>query len=192
MVLGIGDIMPDKLKFNEHKSTEAASLLLCLKGGRSDYWWIIKMLYLVDREAFKRWERPITYDYYESLPYGPVVMSIYNIIKKNIPSPFWKQFILTLPKNNEVMLGGSPAKIRKLSKAEVDLINEVFKEFGGYTGPELVEYTHTLPEWHDPHGSSSPIELPDLLKVLDYKPEEISRITSQIKQEEILDAVLGG
>ncbi len=184
--------MPNILKFNEQKSTEAATLLLRLKGGRSDYWWIIKMLYLIDREAFKRWERPITYDYYESLPYGPVVMSIYNIIKKNIPSPFWKQFILTLPKYGEVMLSGSPAIIRKLSKAEVDLINELFEEIGGLTGIELVDYTHTLPEWHDPHGKSSPIKLEDLLKVLDYKPEEINRIISQIKHEEILDSVLGG
>ncbi len=183
--------MPEETKFNEKKATEAASLLLHLKGGRSDYWWIIKMLYLIDREAFKRWERPITYDFYESLPYGPVVMTIYNIIKKNLPSLFWKHYIVTLPKRSEVMLNGSPAPIRKLSKAEIDLINEIFKEFGEYTGEELVEYTHQLPEWHDPNNSAIPIQLPDLLTVLDYKPEEIERITSEIKEEEALDAILG-
>src|SRR5688500_1489479 len=103
--------MSDKLKFNERKSTEAASLLLHLKGGRADYWWIIKMLYIMEREAFKKWERPITYDFYQSLPYGPVVMSIYNIIKRNLPSTIWDRYILTLPKQSEVMLNGSPAPI---------------------------------------------------------------------------------
>lgn len=191
--VGTEGIMPEEIKFNEQKSTEAASLLLHLKGGRADFWWIIKMLYLIDREAFKRWERPITYDFYKSLPYGPVVMSIYNIIKKNLPSLFWKRYIVTLPKESEVMLTGSPAKIRKLSKAEIDLINELYKEFGNRSGKELVKYTHTLPEWRDPHdGAAIPIELPDLLTVLDYKPDEIERITSEINQEKSLDAIIGG
>lgn len=185
--------MTEKLKFNEQKSTEAASLLLHLKGGRTDFWWIIKMLYLVDREAFIRWERPVTNDFYESLPYGPVGMSIYNIIKKNISSPFWKRFIVTLPKESEVMLNGTPAPIKKLSKAEVDLITEVFKEFGSLDGGQLVEYTHTLPEWKDPQktGSISPINISDLLEVLKYSPQEIDRIEFELKQEEILNSVLG-
>jgi uncharacterized phage-associated protein len=185
--------MPTDIKFNEQKSTEAASLLLYLKGGRSDFWWIIKMLYLVDREAYRRWERPITYDYYRSLQYGPVVMSIYNIIKKNIPSPFWKQFIVTLPKESGVMLNGTPAPIKKLSKAEVDLINSVFQEKGALDGDQLVEFTHTLPEWKDPRktGSTSPINISDLLGVLDYSSEEVNRIEFELKQEESLDAILG-
>lgn len=192
--VGVEGIMPEKLTFNEQKATEAASLLLHLKGGRSDYWWIIKMLYLVDREAFKKWERPITYDFYESLPYGPVAMSVYNIIKKNTPSPFWKRFIVTLPKRAEVMLNGTPAPIKKMSKAEVDLITSVFREFGSLDGDQLVEYTHTLPEWKDPKktGSITPINISDLLSVLNYNPEEIERIQSELKQEEILNAVLGG
>jgi len=185
--------MPEQTRFNEKKSTEAATLLLKLKGGRSDYWWIIKMLYLVDREAFKRWERPVTYDIYGSLQYGPVVMSIYNIIKKNISSPFWKSYIVTLPKESEVMLNGSPAPVKKLSRAEVELINLVFEEFGGMTGDQLVEYTHTLPEWKDPRvtGLTSPINISDLLSVLSYDSEDIKRIEFEIEQEEALNAILG-
>ena len=192
--VGTEGIMPEEIKFNEQKSTEAASLLLHLKGGRSDYWWIIKLLYLIDRESLKRWERPVTYDLYESLPYGPVAMSIYNIIKKNLPSQFWKRYIVTLPKEAEVMLTGRPAKIRKLSKAELDLINEIFKEFGSLSGKELVEYTHTLPEWRNPKDSGEkalPLPIQEILTVLDYSSEEIDRITSEIKEEETIDAILG-
>lgn len=183
--------MSKEIEFNEVKSTEAASLLLSLKGGRADYWWIIKMLYLVDRKAFQEWERPITYDYYKSLPYGPVTMSIYNIIKKNAPSNFWKRHIVTLPKQSEVMLNGTPAKIKKLSRGEVDLIRKVFDEFGKYSGDELVEYTHTLPEWHDPKGSSIPLPLSDILTALHYEPQDIERIASEIQQEEVVDILLG-
>lgn len=178
-------------RFNEQKATEAATLLLHMHGGSSDYWWIIKMLYLIDREAFKRWERPITYDFYESLRYGPVLMTVYNIIVKNFPSTFWKRYIVTRGKDKMVQLNGSPARIRKLSRAEVGLINELFEEFGGLGGDELVDYTHTLPEWRDPHGSRIPIELPDLLKVLNYSQEDIKRISSELKAEESLDMLLG-
>jgi uncharacterized phage-associated protein len=178
-------------RFNEQKATEAATMLLNLKGGRSDYWWIIKILYLLDREAFRRWERPVTYDYYESLKYGPVVMTIYNIIKKNIPASFWKGYILTLPKNSEVMLNGTPAPIRKLSRAEIELIKQIYQKFGGYTGKQLVEYTHHLPEWHDPKGSTIPIQLPDLLSALDYDAENVERIVAEIDQEQAVDALFG-
>lgn len=178
-------------RFNEQKATEAATMLLNLKGGRSDYWWIIKTLYLLDREAFKRWERPITYDYYESLPYGPVVMNIYNIIKKNFPSPFWKRYILTLSKSSEVMLNGRPAPIKKLSRAETELINQIYQEFGNLTGEQLVSYTHTLPEWHDPRGSTIPIRVDELLSALKYSAEDATRIITEMDQEQIIDAVFG-
>lgn len=185
--------MTIQLKFNERKSTEAASLLLKLKGGRSDYWWIIKMLYLVDREAFQKWERPITNDLYESLPYGPVPKAIYSIINKKNPSPFWKGYIATFAKNSEVALTGLPAPIKKLSKAEVELIKSVFDKFGSLTGKQLVEYTHTLPEWRDPKkvGSVTPIETSDLLAVLAYSPEDIERISLEIEDEEELSKILG-
>lgn len=185
--------MTTELKFNERKATEAASMLLKLKGGRSDYWWIIKMLYLVDREAFQEWERPITNDLYESWKYGPVPKSIYNIINKNNQSPFWKTYIVTLSKNSEVMLTGSPAPIKKLSKAETDLIKSVFDKFGQLDGKQLVEYTHTLPEWKDPKkvGSITPIETADLLSVLDYSSDDIERISLEIEDEEELNRILG-
>ena len=186
--------MIERTKFNEQRSTETATKLLHLKGGRSDFWWIIKMLYLVDREAYLRWERPITYDHYRSLPFGPVSISIYNIIIRRIPSTVWKQYILTLPGQKEVMLNGSPAPIRKLSKADEEIIEDVFAKYGSMSGGELVDYTHTLPEWKDPKvvGKVTPINLLDLLGALEYDRAEISRITAEIAQEEVLDSILGG
>jgi uncharacterized phage-associated protein len=183
--------MPEQTQFNEKKATEAASLLLQLKGGKADYLWLIKMLYFVDREALKRWERPITYDYYVSMPHGPVVSTIYDMIIKDRPSAFWKSFIVTLPKTFEVMLNGSPAPLKKLSEAESELIDEVFGELGQHTGFELEAISHHLPEWHDPKGSSIPIKLDELLTVLEYKPEDIKRISAELREEAEIDALFG-
>ena len=184
--------MAIKLKFNEKKATEAASLLLSMQhGGRSDYLWLIKMLYFIDREAIKRWERPITTDFYVSMPHGPVVSTIYDIIMKNKPPLFWKGFIVTLPKSFEVMLNGTPAPIKKLSEAEVELIREIHNELGQYKGFELEAISHHLPEWHDPNGSSIPIEWDELLTVLGFSLEDIKRIKAELEEETEIDELIG-
>lgn len=184
--------MPTETKFNELKATEAATTLLALTETKSaDYLWIIKMLYFIDREALKRWERPITYDHYVAMPHGPVLSTIYNIIKKNSPSVVWKQYILTRPKDYQVALNGRPAPKRKLSDAETDLISEMFQKYGHLSGKELEEISHHLPEWHDPHGSSNPIPLSKVLNVLEYKQEDITRIESELKAEEEINTLFG-
>lgn len=183
--------MRKNITFNEKKSTEAASLLLLLKGGRVDYLWLIKMLYFIDREAFRRWERPITEDFYVSMPHGPVLSTIYDIIMKNHPSLFWKRFILTLPKTFEIMLNGSPAPLKKLSEAEAELIKEIYSELGHHNGFELEAISHHLPEWHDPNGSSIQIKLDELLTALDFSSEDVKRITSELQEEAEIDALLG-
>jgi len=55
--------------FNEAKATQAAALLLKLRGGRMNYMKLIKLLYLVDRTALIRWGRPVTFDSYCSMPH---------------------------------------------------------------------------------------------------------------------------
>ncbi|MBN1306186.1 MAG: SocA family protein [Anaerolineales bacterium] len=184
--------MIDQIKFNEQKATEAATTLLALtETQKADYLWIIKMLYFIDREALQRWERPITYDSYVAMPHGPVLSTIYNIIKKNYPSVVWKRYIVTRPKDHEVSLNGSPAPRRKLSEAEAELINEMYRRYGHLSGKELEDLSHHLPEWHDPKGSSTPITLPALLKVLDNKPEDIERISLELEQEQEINALFG-
>jgi hypothetical protein len=41
---------------------------------------LIKLLYIVDREALLRWGRPVTTDRHVSMPKGPVVSQIYDLI----------------------------------------------------------------------------------------------------------------
>lgn len=184
--------MTIETQFNEQKATEAATMLLALRKNQSaDYLWIIKMLYFVDREAISRWERPITYDNYVAMPHGPVLSTIYNIIKKNHPGIIWKRYIVTRPRDHEVSLNGTPAPRRKLSTAEAELINEMYVRYGHLKGKELEELSHHLPEWRDPKGSSIPIPLPSLLNVLHFSKEDIERIESELESEAQVNALFG-
>jgi len=129
--------------------------VLQLRGGRMHYLKLIKLLYLVDREALLRWGRFVTTDQFVSMDKGPVVSRIYTLIREE-PEPgeisVWRRYI-SEPQNYEAaLLGEAPAD--ELSRAEEDLIAEVFAEHGHKSRWELVQLTHDLPEWRDPEGSA--------------------------------------
>jgi uncharacterized phage-associated protein len=179
-------------EYNELKTTEAASILLQLHGGRMEYLMLLKLLYLADREALLKWERPITYDNYSSMDKGPVLSNTYNIIKAVLPDrrEIWNKYISVARRYCVHLIDEAP-KIKKLSQAEIDLLNNIYDRYGKMNRWDLVKYTHTLPEYKDPHGSSIPIKFNDLLGVLGYGKEDIERITAEMQAEAEIDSILG-
>ena len=87
-----------RLRFNEAKATQAAALMPELRGGQMSYLKLIKLLYLLDREALLRWGRPITTDTYIAMDNGPVVSRICDLIREE-PDPrsgtgrVWRKYI---------------------------------------------------------------------------------------------------
>ena len=75
-----------RLPFNEAKAAQAAARLLKKRGGKMAYMKLIKLLYLVDREALRRWGRPVTTDRYVSMDHGPVLSSTLDLINHG-PEP---------------------------------------------------------------------------------------------------------
>lgn len=150
---------------------------------------LIKLLYLLDREAFVRLGRPVTHDSYSSMPHGPVpsfTLDRINEPEESIGS-YWDTYIA--PKaNNEVSLRdrrGAPSD--QLSPAEEALIDEVFAKFGRMTRWQLRDYTHTLPEWEDPHGSSRPIDPATFLKQAGYSDEDLAALEGELNDLALAD-----
>src|SRR4051812_25972921 len=81
------------LRFDEAKATEATALFLALRGGQMHYMKLIKLLYLADREALLQWGVPITTDSYVSMDHGPVVSTIYDLIRRRVEGPTWTAHI---------------------------------------------------------------------------------------------------
>jgi len=57
---------------------------------------LIKLLYLLDREALLRGGRPVTTDRYVSMANGPVVSRIYELIREEPApgaDPVWRHYI---------------------------------------------------------------------------------------------------
>lgn len=178
-----------KPRYREDKAAQASAVFLALGGSRMNYLKLMKLLYLAERESLLRWGRSITYDRFVSMDHGPVLSQTLNVLNGtyNVQGP-WKKSI-SPPQKFEVELISSPGT-GSLSRAEESLIEELYQKFGSRDQWELVEITHSLPEWRDPKGSSIPIEYKDILRAGDFTESDIEAILDEIdgvaKMEETL------
>jgi hypothetical protein len=183
------------MKFDEKKTTQLAALLLNLKGSsRMHYIKLIKLLYLIDREALLRWGRPVTYDNYVSMNKGPVLSRTLNLItEEQMPGQesYWLKYIISEPNNYEVMLKSDPGQ-KELSDAEIELAKKVFEKFGKMDRWQLIDFVmHQLPEWEDPHGSAIPIEYKDILRAGGKTPQEMTSILGELEYLQSSHDILG-
>jgi len=181
--------MPYSPIFQE-KVTEAASIILFHAHGKMSYLKLIKLLYLADRKALEQWEVPITYDTYASLPHGPVGSGTCDLARGLVEdAQYWEQYIETV--GMDVRIKGEYPKIRKLSRDEIALIEEIYFKYRHYTKYQLAELTEKLPEWRNPGESSYPLPLEDILqKGFQLNIGEVKRIRSEVMQNSELDVLL--
>lgn len=169
-------------RFHEEKATQAAARLLRHRGGKMSHMKLIKLLYLAEREALARFGAPLTYDAYVSMPYGPVLSATLDRINEPemYQDGYWDKYIS--PKHNhEVGLRNPTAGVPNghLSAAEEALLDEIFQRYGRMDRWELVKFTHTLPEWTDPQGSSLPIDPAEILRSEGYSEEDVAAIQAE-------------
>jgi len=179
------------LRFNERRATEAAARFLKLRGGRMSYLKLIKMLYLLDREALLRWGRPITTDRYVSMDNGPVVSRIYDLMREEAApgtDSIWRHYI-SAPQGWEVALIAEP-DTDELSRVEEALIEEIFGKFGSLNRWDLVRISHELPEWQDPNGSAIPIQYRDILRAGNRTESEIAAVEAELESLACTEAML--
>jgi uncharacterized phage-associated protein len=174
-----------RTRFNQKKAAHAACVFLALRGGRMSYLKLIKLLYLLDRTALQRWDRPVTGDRYVSMKLGPVLSNVRDLIVWEQPreqQDLWHRLIRNSD-NFEVELAESKVEPDSLSQREIALAEEIFKKFGQMDRWQLAEYTHTLPEWKEPENESSgcPLEYEEILTALGRRPEEVAEICREIR-----------
>jgi uncharacterized phage-associated protein len=181
-----------RLRFNERKVTQAAARLLKLQGTRMSYMKPIKLLYLADRAALLRWGRPITTDSYVSMDRGPVLSRVLDLVTDgDLPGQisFWARHI-SEPEHYSVRLTSDPGE-EELSSADLELLEEIFLEYGAKSRWELEELTHKLPEWTDPQGGAIPIRYRDILKAGGKTEIEIAAVEDELGGVALVENILG-
>lgn len=148
------------------------------------YMKLLKLLYLVDREALLRWGRPVSTDRYVSMDRGPVLSKTLDIISEGAEDHVgrtWAEYISPLLGDHEVELLRKDPPRDELSRAEEKLIGEIFEKFGRLTRWQIVDHVHTLPEWIDPHGGAISIEYRDILRAGNKTEIEIESILQELR-----------
>jgi uncharacterized phage-associated protein len=180
--------MDINFQFHPEKAVEAAAVLCKLHGKPMKYLGLLKMLYIADRIALSRMEQPITGDHYVSMKYGPVLSSVYDLIKGNPVDealPLWTKYIRREGPNHIALLA-DPGNL-ELCEEEEEILQQVYEKFGKLDPFHVAEWTHGLPEWKDPHDSAMPILVVDVLKNLGKSDEEIEGIRQEVARELYLD-----
>ncbi len=181
-----------RFKFNEKKTTQAAALFLKKNDSHMNYMKLIKLLYFADRGALTLWERPITGDAYVSMPRGPVLSAVLDIINNgkylNI-NQYWYKYIST-PSDYEIELEKIP-EMDALSKREIELIDELYERFKDFNQWEMVDLCHDmLPEWEDVENTSKPIEIERILKEVHKSKEDINAIAEEVSNLNYVKEIL--
>jgi uncharacterized phage-associated protein len=164
--------------FNEQKTAQAAAFLLHKANGSLPLIKLMKLLYLAERLSFEKYGEPLTGDSLVSMDNGPVLSRTLNHMNGAVRSAQdgWDTWISDRAEH-EVALR-DPSMVRTpeqdllaLSESDLEVLEQVWQQFGHVGRWKLVELTHDLPEWDDPKGSSKPIDLAKMLQALGYSQD---------------------
>ena len=169
-------------EFDEEKATQVAAFFATRLGGQINYTKLMKLFYLADREAFKRWGRPIIGGPYVAMDNGPLSSPAYDAVKPANASqfPLWSSAFRKAGYDLELL---RHVDLDAISKAELELLESIFAQFGSWSQWDLVHYTHVnCREWHDPQGTSVPIAEEAILENVGLEPAQIEKLSEEKKR----------
>lgn len=176
-----------QFRFDEAATVEAAAYLLALAGGRLNYTVLIKMLYLADRQRFAQIDSPLTGATYYSMPSGPVLGEVLDLIYEQPEGPCQDLWCAHIERQGpwDVQLL-RPAGTDHLSRGDQAILDAVFARFGKMSHGQIIQWCHdNLPEWQDPRSKSkdrrrAALEPEDILRALGRTKEQIAETRKEL------------
>lgn len=164
--------------FKFDKAIQATAFLLRRESCREmSYIRLLKILYCADRESIRQRGKPITGGTVAAMKHGPVLSELLDLIKGfHLRSPEWSRFIQK--DEFKIRLISDPG-LTNLSRFDVETLERIAEEHRSHDDWDMVEYTHTFPEWqkNNPGDSMKWIPYSDIL-------ESIGRSTDILSIEE--------
>lgn len=129
---------------------------------------LMKLMYLAERECLAMHGHPMIYDHLVCMPHGPVLSVTLNLINYQDDSHDWRDVLRKPDRSHRVLLqaGVKKSDLGALSENDRVVIGRTWRRFGGLHTNSLSAYTHTLPEYSNPGGTSKKLEYSTVLKAL--------------------------
>lgn len=184
--------------FDERKTAQAAAFLLHRAGGALELLKLIKLMYLAERTSLARFGEPITGDALYAMPHGPVLSSTLDLANgfEKSSKDGWDLWMADragrlISLRDPSMLKNPEHDLLQLSSSDVDVLAEIWAEFGHLTAWQLRQYTHDhLPEWRDPEGGHIPISYRDLFRALGFGAEQVEAMAGHLREQENISSAL--
>ena len=181
------------MQFSEKKAAQVAAFFLHQAGGRLEILKLMKLMYLAERESYRRFGEPMIGDKLVSMDNGPVLSITLNHVNRFLPSEpeGWEAWVSD---RNDCILAlrkeikNPKEDLLQLSDAELEVLDSIWREYGRYGSFQLADLTHDIcPEWEDPHGSSLPISQSRLLRSLGFDPQTAKALEERIEAHRHID-----
>lgn len=154
----------EKLKFNKNKFEEVILYLISLypekeiEGKKK----LAKLLYFADFNYFEAYDLPITGANYRALPMGPVPDQLEETLKEmRAEKIIQSSKEIGLPNKIEVFrLKQENISFKHLNKKEKNVLDKIFKDYGGLSGKKLEDLSHAEAPYNSVvEGEHMPYEL---------------------------------
>jgi len=184
------------LMLNQVKMAQMAAYLLQKRGGRMHLIKLMKLLYLSEREAIRRYGSVMAGDKVVSMDHGPVLSQTYNLANgatESIPDG-WDYWISDRDAHevsiNQERQGFDLAQLDKLSPADTEILDRVWGQFGLMNRWDLCRWTHVnCAEWRDPQGSSFPIQMTEILRAVGYSDDQSKLLNAESDTQHKIDKI---
>lgn len=162
---------------------QTAAWFLHKERGRMHHLKLMKLLYIAERTSIQKNGYPVLGDKLCSMDNGPVLSTTLDYMKgESVSLPEdngWNRWVSPVHEY-EVSLAReyNPEDLNLLSDATLEILADVWNNFGHMDQWEIRDYTHSFPEWQNPNGSSRIITYKELLDALEY-----GEISAEIAEE---------
>jgi hypothetical protein len=126
-----------------------ALVYLAHKRPGADQYQAVKLFYLSDVEHFNRYGRPITYETYYALDYGPVASTALDLIKQHrlvMKKAGIKSLPIKTEQRDNIIILAEPLRgvdYEVFSKSDLRVLDEMIAEHGNKSFDELYKLTHS-------------------------------------------------
>ena len=181
--------------FNEKKAAQVAAFFLIQANAGLSILKLMKLMYLAERLSFENYGEGLVGDRLVSMPHGPVLSITHNYMNGELTSAAdgWDSWISDRAEHslslNDAKRHATVDDLLELSDADIGVLGTTWQQFGGMSGWQLREYTHShCPEWQDPDGSMIPMKPEDLFKALNFSPEQSGAYLTRMKHQGAINA----
>ncbi len=156
-------------RLDVEKAIQAAGVLLRREGKRLSRLRLLKLLYIADRIALQTTGSPILGSKLVAMRHGPVHSEVFDLIKGvHFAEPDWSRNFRNV--GRDVVLEEEPC-VGKLSRQEVELLNQVVDQRADLSDWDVAEETHGFAEWQECYpdrseNTSRPIPLELLIRAV--------------------------